>query len=229
MPDQIIAHDHNGESRRADVLLRARIDQAESGHINRARQNAGRHVRYQRYVAHIRYPVEFDTTNGLVRRVMYIGCILVQFPGIEAGYVRCIPVGVARRHVHIAEFLRFADRLLRPLTRIHVVRREFAAQQVQRNHRELLTGTALQEQHFVVGRYAHQLAQIGFGLRLYAHVFLAAMRHLHHRHAAAVPVGQFFLRLLQNFFGQNCRTRAEVVNRHAVLAPSFQKIASRKT
>src|SRR3990167_7995046 len=42
------------------------------------------------------------------------------------------------------------------------------------------------------------------------------MRHFHHRHAAAVPVEQFRLRLQQDIFRQYCRARAEVVNGHYI-------------
>ena len=36
-----------------------------------------------------------------------------------------------------------------------------------------------------------EFAQVGLGFGLNAHVFLAAMRHLHHGHAAALPIDEF--------------------------------------
>ena len=46
---QVIAHDHDRDSRRTDVLLRARVDEPEARHVERARQDAGGHVRDERH------------------------------------------------------------------------------------------------------------------------------------------------------------------------------------
>src|SRR3546814_2008479 len=50
---------------------------------------------------------------------------------------------------------------------------------------DLTGGQALHEQHFIVRRNAGDFTQIRFGLLRDAYEYLAAMRHLHHRHAAA--------------------------------------------
>ncbi len=53
----------------------------------------------------------------------------------------------------------------------------------------------------------------GFGLGLDRHELLAAMAHLHHRHAGAVPVEHFRGGLAQDGFGKGRRPRAEVERR----------------
>jgi hypothetical protein len=85
---------------------------------------------------------------------------------------------------------------------VHIVGHRLAAQQVDRNHLELRRGTTLQEQHLVVGRNAHQFAQVGFGLGGDAHELLAAVAHFHDRSAAAVPIEHFVGGLLENLFGK---------------------------
>ncbi len=74
------------------------------------------------------------------------------------------------------------------------------------------TGSALQEQHLVVGRNCQQRAQIGFRLLGDGDEGLAAMAHFHHRHAAAAPIQQLLSDLLQHHFRQRGRTRTEVIN-----------------
>jgi hypothetical protein len=87
---------------------------------------------------------------------------------------------------------------------MHIVRAGLAGEQVHRDHFELKRGAALQEQHLVVGGNAHQFAQVGFGLGVDGHVFLAAVAHFHDRLAAAVPVQEFVGSLFENGLGQ-CR------------------------
>ena len=41
MADQVVAHDHQRQSGRADILLCAGVDQAKLGHIDLARQDVG--------------------------------------------------------------------------------------------------------------------------------------------------------------------------------------------
>src|SRR6185369_7008520 len=75
-------------------------------------------------------------------------------------------------------------------------------------------GPALQEQHLVVRWYGQQRAQILLGLLGHADEGLAAVADFHHRHAAALPVRQFGLHLLQHFKRQRCRAGSEVEYAH---------------
>ena len=201
MTHQVFTHDDQRQTSWADILLCACVDEAELRYIDLTRQDVGRHVRHQRHITRLGYPVELDAADGLVRRVVHVGRILVQLPCIESGNIGAVLVFVVGNHVHVGELLRFADGLLRPFTCVHVIGRSLTTQQVQRDHGELQMRAALQEQHLVVGGDTHQLAQIGFGLCMDTHVLFATVRHLHHRHTAAVPIKQFRLSLLQYLLG----------------------------
>ena len=82
--------------------------------------------------------------------------------------------------------------------------------EIERDRGELGRGPALQEQHLVVGRDGHQLAEVGFGLLGNADVGLAAMAHLHDRHAVTVPVEHLVAQLFQHFDGQRGGAGAEI-------------------
>src|SRR4029077_10657539 len=112
--------------------------------------------------------------------------------------------------VHIAIALRLLDRLLRPFAGRDVVRSALAAQEVHRHLGELQRGAAGEEQHLVVGRHGKQLAQVLLGLRGDADEFAPAMAHLHHRHAAAVPVEHLVAGAGKDFRGQHRGARAEI-------------------
>jgi hypothetical protein len=154
----------------------------------------------------LRRPVELDATDGLVGGVMNVGGILRKLPvGLGRGIGKALVFG-AGDNIDVAEHLGRLDCLLCPLAGMHVVGRRLAAQQVDRDHLELGRGAALQEQHLVVGRNAHQFAQVGLGLGGDAHELLAAVAHFHDRGAAAVPVEHFLGRLLENFLRQRRRS-----------------------
>ena len=87
-------------------------------------------------------------------------------------------------------------------------------QQVHRHDRVLADRAALQEQHLVAAGDREQRAQIGFGLGRDGDEFLAAVAHLHHRHAAALPVEHFGGGLAQHGFGEHRGAGAEVEDSH---------------
>ena len=60
-------------------------------------------------------------------------------------------------------------------------------------------------------------AQIGLGLLGNADERLAAMTHLHDRHAATAPIEHFGRRLLQHDVRQHRGTRAEIEDSHEVV------------
>jgi hypothetical protein len=68
----------------------------------------------------------------------------------------------------------------------------------------------LKEQNLVVGRNDEQLAQQAFGLGMDGDEFLAAVAHLHHRHAGSMPIEHFFRSLAQHRLGQRGGAGAEV-------------------
>ena len=103
------------------------------------------------------------------------------------------------------------ERAFRPCAGIDIGSARAVVQKVHRHHRKLQRCAALQKQR------AEFLRRLKNFQRQFARLlgdFLkvpAAVRHLYQRHAGAVVVDEFFLRLLQGFQRQGAGTRAEVV------------------
>ena len=146
---------------------------------------------------------------------MQVGRVLAQLPVVLPRNGEVVIRLGAGRDIDGAEATGFFDALLRPDTGVDVVGNAFFRQQVQRNLGELLAGTTLQEQHFVVGRDGQQVTQVLFGFFRDGHVVVAAMAHLHHRQAFALPVQQIRLGTQQNSFGKRGRAGAEVMGSFA--------------
>ena len=89
-------------------------------------------------------------------------------------------------------------RLLAPTTRHHDVGR-FAAREVERHDGVFANTTTLHKQNFEVAWHRQEFTHIGFGLLVNRDEFFAAVAHLHHAHATAVPVGHLCCGLLQHF------------------------------
>ena len=123
-----------------------------------------------------------------------------EFAGFRAG-----------RFISLAQLLRFIQRLLGPGAGCHISGLFAGRQEVQRNHRELETGAALQEQYVIVLGNRHQFAQQSDGLVVHRLILFAAMAHLHDGHARAPEVEQLALRLLQHGQRQRRRSCVEVV------------------
>ena len=87
--------------------------------------------------------------------------------------------------------LRVGD--LRPVAGHHAVHALEAVGQVHHDLVELRRCTALQEQDFVIGRDAHELAQILFGVVQDAGEHVGAVAHRHHGKAGAVVIEHFAL------------------------------------
>ncbi len=211
--DQILAHDDEREPGRADVLLRAGINDPELRYVDRTRKDRRGHVRDERYVLHIGHEVILDAADRLVGRVMHVRRIRRQLP-VRNRRNRRIRRTRIRGDVHLREALRLADRLLRPRPGIHEIDDALRRRQIQRNARELCGRTALQEQHLVVARNREKLPQIRFGLLRDRDECLAAMAHLHHGHSRAVPIEHLIASLLEDFEGENGRTGTEVKDAH---------------
>ena len=85
---------------------------------------------------------------------------------LQLGHIRHVAeivVGRIAQNASIAEALRLLVGLFAPRA-AHDIFGKTATHQVQRHHGELRRATALQEQHPIVARNAHEVAQIGFGL-----------------------------------------------------------------
>ena len=212
--EEIAADDHERETRRADVLLRAAVDHAVLRDVDDARQDVRRHVGDQRNPARVRRPLVFDAADGLVRADVHVRRIVRELPRRLRRHVGEVLVLRRRRDVDRAVLLRFLDRFLRPLAGVDVVGDFPLAKEVHRDDRVLGNRAALQEQHLVVGGDREQRAQVGLRLRGDADELLAAMAHLHHRHPGAVPVEHFGGGLLEDGFGKHRGSGAEIEHSH---------------
>jgi hypothetical protein len=152
----------------------------------------------------------FDAADRFVGAIVNIRRIRPHLPLL--GRVAEVLVLGARRHGGVAVELRLLDGFLRPLPREDVVGLALAVQQVHRHLRELERGPALEEENLVIRRDREQLAQVGLGLVRDRDELRAAVAHLHHRHAAAVPVEHLVAGARQHFGRQHGRARAEVEN-----------------
>ena len=208
---QVLAYDDHGQAGGPDVLLRPGVDHAVAGHVDGAREDGGRHVRHQRDATGIRDVGKLHSADGLVGRVVHVGRIGGQVqPLLPRHGGEVVGLGAAG-DAHLAEAARLLDGLLRPRAGVDVVGGFLPAQQVDGHHGELEAGPALQEQDLVAVRHRQQVAQVGLGLLGDGDEGPAAVAHLHHRHAFAVPVQQLLACLLQHLFRQRRRSGAEVV------------------
>ena len=148
--------------------------------------------------------------DRLVGGDMHVGGVRVELPARDVRDVRELLGFGGGDDIALAVLADLLDRLLAPIAGEHEVSCGLPAQEVLRNDAELRRRAALHEQHLVVGRHAHHLAQILFGLLGDAHELLVAMAHLHHAHAGAAPVEQLLLHLLEDGFGQRGGAGAEV-------------------
>ena len=141
---------------------------------------------------------------------MNVGGLRVELPRRLLGREAEVLALGARRDVDLAEAVRFLDRLLRPLARIDIVGRVPSAEEIHRHHAELQRRPALEEEHLVVSGDLEQLAEIRFRLFRDRDELLAAVAHLHHRHARPVPVEHLGGGLLEHLLRQDRRPGAEI-------------------
>ena len=154
----------------------------------RPRQDVRRHVGDERHVAGVRRPLVLEADDGLVGADVDVGRLGVEPPLGARRDRREAARLAAGGDVDGAEVLGLGDRALGPVAGVDVVGARLSAQQVHRHDRVLADRAALQEEELVVVGNREQLAQQRVRLVVDRHELLAAMAHLHHRHAAAVPV-----------------------------------------
>src|SRR5699024_2776377 len=161
---QVVTHQYQGQAGGADVLLRAGVDQAKAGDIQGLGQNVGGGVAHQRDVD-LGDVVILQPADGFVGGVVQVSGIggernlrLARHPGVAVGFAAACRVDGE------TELFGLCTCFLGPDTGVQEVGAAALPQQVQRDHRELHGGAALQKQHLVVFGDAKQLAQVGLGL-----------------------------------------------------------------
>src|SRR5690242_6054825 len=212
--EKVVPDDHERKPRRSGVLLGAAVDDAVFRHIDPSRKQMRRHVGDQRHRSSVRRPLIFHPADGLVGADVHVGRIARQLPGLLRGHVSKAAILRRSRDIDGAVFSRFLDGFPRPFAGIDVVRGRPSCEQVHRNDRVLRDRAALQEKDPVAGRDREQRSQVGLRLVVDLDEFLAAMAHLHHRHAAAVPVGHLGGGRGQDRLRQHRRTGAEIEHSH---------------
>ena len=204
-------NDHQRDPGRAEVFLRAGVNHAEFADVDRPRQDVARHIGNQRHVTGFGKFTPLRAKNRVVRGQVHVGGVRLQ-PQVRQGRNAAEFSGFrAGRFVGLAQLLRFIQRFLGPGAGRHIGGLLARRQEVQRNHRKLEAGAALQEQYVIVLGDRHQFAQQGDGLVVHRLILLAAMAHLHDGHARAPEVEQLALRLLQHGQRQRRRSCVEVV------------------
>ena len=204
-------NDDQRHSRRTEIFLGAGIDHAELADVDRARQDVARHVGNERHVTCIGKFTPLRAKNRIVGSKVHVGGIRFNLYFAEGRNAAVLAGFRAGRFVGFAQFLRFFQCFFRPDACHHIGGLFAGRQKVQRNHRELKTGAALQEQYIIVLGNRHQFAQQRDGLIVHRFVLFAAMAHFHDGHARAPEVEQFRLRFLQHGQRQGRRSCVEVV------------------
>ena len=156
----------------------------------------------------------FHAANGLIGADMNVRCAGAERPRLLRRHVSEALILGRGGHIHCAILFRFLDGFFRPLSGVDVVRHGFPVEQIHGDNGVLGDCPALQEKHLIVGRDIEQGAKIGLGFFVDTDKFLAAVAHLHHRHATALPVEHFCRSRLQYFFGQHRGSGAEIEYTH---------------
>ena len=157
--DEIVSDDYQCKAGWADVFLRSRVYHAEIVDIDHSGHYLAGHIRYQRRIGFRKRRISYPS-DGLIRTDMHVRGIgrkvqlgLQRHPNIV--FLLARPGNIDRT----AEF-GFFYRLRGPASRVDVIGNLALRSQIHRNHRELQARPALQEQHLVVVRYAHQLTDL---------------------------------------------------------------------
>ena len=210
MAQQILAHNHNGQPRRADVLLRARIHDAELGNVVYLAKDVAAHVRHQRHVSGIRQLDIARAVDGVVGGNVQIIRVRIQL-SFPIGHIGIHILAAAGHGAHLNVLARLRGGGVREVAAVDIV--GFSVdRQVQRHGGKLLRGAAMQKQDGIRVGNMHQLGQAGDGAVVDFQIGFTSMAHLHHGHARGTTAHQLLLRALQHRERQHRRSRRKIVN-----------------
>ena len=105
----------------------------------------------------------FGAINGLVFADVHVIGVRIHLQLGHIGHIAEIIIGRITQNMGIAKALRFLVGLFAPRA-AHDIFGKTASHKVQGHHGELRRTAALQEQHLIVIRDTHEVAQVGFGL-----------------------------------------------------------------
>ena len=209
--NQILPDNGNDHAGRAHILLNAAVDHGVLAHIHRLRQEAGRYVGHQILALGIGQFLKFGSVDGVVFADVYVVRILADGKIRAVGNVREGLVGRGCHRIGLAKEFCLLIGLFRPLTGDDIIR-HLIFHEVHGNHGKLLAGAALEEQHLVAFRNAHQLPQVAF--RPVDNILIGRrpVTHLHNGHAASPVIQHFCCCLAQNRLRQHCRASRKIIN-----------------
>ena len=204
-----------------EVLLRAGVEHVELVEVTVDAEDVGGHVGDQRPL-HLRDLLELGARNRLVGADVRVSGVVGELPLVLAGHaggdvLRAVGNRVNRRTAEGRDELGLLEGLARPGALVRVVGDLSRAEEVHRDHRELLAAATLDEDDLVVIANAAEFLESGLRLGVNRRIILAAVGHLHHGHAGSLVIDEIVLDLLQDLERKRSGTRREVIcTRHFV-------------
>ena len=211
LPNEIFPDNGNDYTGGTNVLLRTAINHAVVRNLYRLRQEAGGYVGYQRLAFCIGQGMELGAVNGIVLADIDV---ITLFTDGQIGTIRDIGKVLVRgggKRIGLTKELGLLPGFLGELAGDDVVRNA-VAHQVHGHHGKLLAGAALQKEHLVVFRDAHQGAQILLCLVNNLLIGLGTMAHFHNGHAGSLVIQHFCGSFPQNLFRQDRRSRGKIID-----------------
>ena len=205
LPQQVLPDDDHRHAGGTHILLYARPDQAVLGDIAGMGEEHGGLIRHQDLALGVGQMEIGGAVDGLILADVDIVCVLGNVQVRAVGDIGEILVSRGGDDLHLTVLLGLLDGLFRPGAGLHIARNA-VFHQVHGDHGELDCAAALDKQHLVVVRDAHQLPQVR--LRLVPNLLehLGPVTHLHHAHPAATVVHHLGCNLLQNLLWHHRRS-----------------------
>ena len=223
-PQQVLAHDDDGQARGPHVLLSPGVDEAVAGDVDGPREDRGGEVGHQRDLAGLGHVVELDAADGLVGRVVQIAGGLGHREGAGLGSGRVGGGGLVGGHDDVELVgAGLLDGLSGPLAGVEVGDRVTGGGQVEGDAGELGAGPALEEEHAVVVGHGQEAAQGGLGVGRAGHEVGPTVGDLQDGHSRSAPAGELGGSLLEDGQGELGRTGGEIENAHGVIMAAYAR------
>ncbi len=161
--DEVLANDDDLDPCWADVLLDARVDAAELGHVDRLREEHRTLVGDEHMALGVGQGVVLRTVDGVVLADVEVVRIIADGQVRAVGDVGEVLVRRACHDVGVTQDLRLLAGLLRPVARNHEVSLAVRGK-VDEGGRKQERVATLQEEHLVVLGDAHEGADVRLGL-----------------------------------------------------------------
>ena len=223
-PQQVLAHDDDGQARGTHVLLGACVDEAVAGDVDGPREDRGGEVGHERDVAGVGHVVELDAADGLVGRVVQVAGGLGDGEGAGLGRGRVGGGGLVGGHDDVELVgAGLLDGLGGPLAGVEVGDRVTGGGQVEGDAGELGAGPALEEKDAVVLGDGQQSAQRGLGIGRAGHEVGSAVGDLQDGHPRSAPAGELGGGLLEDRQGKLGGTGGEIEDAHGVIIAAYAR------